>query len=120
MGKLEKLGKDKYWLRDEILIKNNAVPIVSGMTAYEMLHECPMGLLPQLAEELEKLDIQDDMSRFSETFHWFFTDVVASTDPKISVDDQAWKIVELNKLIQKTPTFRNRDKASTIILPTGD
>jgi hypothetical protein len=45
---------------------------------------------------------------------------VASTDPSITVDDQAWKIVELNKLIQRTTTFRNRDKRGTIVLPTGD
>ncbi len=120
MGRLEKLGKDKFWLRDEILRKNPKVPVVPGMMTYEMLQECPIRDLKELAGELKRAVAQDDMSRFSETFHWFFTDVVASTDPGITVDDQAWKIVELNKLIQKTPTFRNRDKASTIILPTGD
>ena len=120
MGRLEKLGKDKYWLRDEILRKNPKLPVVSGMMTYEMLQECPMSMLSQFDSDLKKAEAQDDMSRFAETFHWFFTDVVASTDPGITVDDQAWKIVELNKLIQKTPTFRNRDKASTIILPTGD
>jgi class 3 adenylate cyclase len=120
MGILEKLGKDKYWLRDEILQSSPGLSIAPVMTSYEMLQKCPTRLLNRLAEDLRKADAKDDMSRFSETFHWFFTDVVASTDPKVTVDDQALKIVELNKLIQKTATFRNRDKAYTIILPTGD
>ena len=120
MGRLEKLGKDKYWLRDEIFRKDPKVPVVPGMMTYEMLQVCHMAILNHLNLDLKKAETQDDMSRFAETFHWFFTDVVASSDPSITVDDQAWKIVELNKLIQKTPTFRNRDKASTIILPTGD
>lgn len=120
MGLLERLGKDKYWLRDEILRQNPRIAVVQGMMTYEMLKACPITLLSRILDEARKLDSKDDMSRFSETFHWFFTDVVASSDPKITVDDQALKIVELNKLIQKTPTFRNRDKAATIILPTGD
>jgi class 3 adenylate cyclase len=120
MGKLEKLGKDKYWLRDEILQRKPGLSIVPTMTSYEMLQECPAKLVTRIGEELRRIDVKDDMSRFSETFHWFFTDVVASTDPSVTVDDQALKIVELNKLIQKTATFKSRDKAYTIVLPTGD
>jgi hypothetical protein len=120
MGRLEKLGKDKYWLRDEILRKDRTISIVRGMTTYEMLQGCQMSLLKTFNVDLERAESQNDMSRFAETFHWFFTDVVASSDPSITVDDQAWKIVELNKLIQNTQTFRSRDTANTIILPTGD
>lgn len=117
---MQKLGKDEYWLRDEILRRNSDVPILTGMTSYEMLDACSLRLISELNEDLRKSEPEDNMSRFSETFHWFFTDVVAATDPDVTVDDQAWKIVELNKLIQRTTTFRNRDKEGTIILPTGD
>ena len=46
--------------------------------------------------------------------------VLYRSDPKVTVDDQARKIIELNKLIQRTTTFRNREHVSTTILPTGD
>jgi len=53
-------------------------------------------------------------------YNWFFTDIVASANPKIATDGQTHKIMALNDLIRKTGTFRKRTAKSCKILPTGD
>jgi hypothetical protein len=115
------MDKDTYWLIEQIRRKNPNVLLNPGMTMYETLDACSDDLLHKLDDYFKKVDITDfDLPQYAETFHWFFTDLVASSDPKTTVDDQARKIIELNRLIQKTNTFKNRDQMSTIIIPTGD
>jgi hypothetical protein len=121
MGRMQKMDKDVYWLIDQVHRREPAVPVNSAMTLYEVLDSCHDNLLFTLGDYLDKVDITDfDVPQYAEMYHWFFTDLVASSDPKVTVDDQARKIIELNKLIQRTTTFRNRDQRSTVILPTGD
>jgi class 3 adenylate cyclase len=121
LGKLIGLKKDKYWLFDQIRRLNPKIPVLPSMTEPEMLNACPDKLIFELKTGFESIaPSKQEISGLAETYHWFFTDLVASADPQVTVDDQALKIVELNKLIQGTATFRNRDMASTVILPTGD
>ncbi|MGI0012571.1 MAG: hypothetical protein ACREBU_03885, partial [Nitrososphaera sp.] len=121
LGKLMRLKKDKYWLFDQIRRLNPKIPLLPSMTEPEMLDACPDKLIFELKTDFESVaSSKQEISGLAETYHWFFTDLVASADPNVTVDDQALKIVELNKLIQGTATFRNRDVASTVILPTGD
>jgi hypothetical protein len=54
------------------------------------------------------------------TYHWFFTDIVAGSDPTITTNEQALKIIVLNQLIERTEVFRQRESDATLILPTGD
>jgi len=54
------------------------------------------------------------------TYHWFFTDIVAGSNPTIPSKEQARKVVVLNELIDRTETFKRRNPDSTVILPTGD
>jgi len=121
LGSLERIGMDKYWLLEQVKQRDPKIPIFSSLTSYEILCECPDSLLVDLKNLLKGVDAKSiDVPLFSETYHWFFTDLVASSDPKTPVDDQAHKIVELNKLIRNSMTFRTRDHETTIILPTGD
>ena len=58
--------------------------------------------------------------KLSKTFHWFFTDMVASSDPILSIENQIVKIQELIKRLKKTRTFKLRNSKSSIIHWTGD
>lgn len=121
MGRIQKLDKDVNWLIEQIRKRDPKVPVNAGMTMYEILDSCSNKILLELTSYLDEVDVTDfDIPRYAETYHWFFIDVVASSDPRITVDDQARKIIELNKLILKTSIFRNRDSSSTMIIPTGD
>jgi len=121
MGRLQKLDKDVNWLIEQVRRRDQNTSVNIGMTMFEILEASSNNILSQLDDYFDKVDVTDfDLPRYAETYHWFFIDLVASSDPKITVDDQARKIIELNKLIQKTSIFRNRDPSSTIILPTGD
>lgn len=121
LSKLIGLKKDKYWLADQIRLLSPKAQVLPSMTEIEMLNECPDKLIFELKKVFEGLgSTRQEISTFAETYHWFFTDLVASSDPNVTVDDQALRIVDLNKLIEGTATFRNRDVASTIILPAGD
>lgn len=121
MGIMEKLDKDKYWLL-ESMRKNNLRALPGrGTTRYELLLSCPTIFLSHLLDHLNKTSSDENESpKVAHSYHWFFTDIVASSEPSITVDDQARKIISFNKLIEKTNTFRNRDQKRTIILPTGD
>ena len=52
--------------------------------------------------------------------HWFYTDVVASSNPKTAVKEQVHKILVLNQLIMRAESFRQQDPKSIVILPSGD
>jgi len=121
MGRMQKMDKDVYWIIDQVHRREPGISVNPAMTTYEVLDSCPDELIFSLADYLEKVDVTDlDVPQYAEMYHWFFTDLVASSNPKVTVDDQARKIIELNKLIQRTSIFRNRDQTSTAILPTGD
>ena len=66
------------------------------------------------------MDAKVEPPPLTTTYHWFFTDIVASSDPDVSTNEQARKIIALNKLIEEIEVFRQRDPSSTLILPTGD
>ena len=56
----------------------------------------------------------------TQTYHCFFSDIVAGSNPTIPTKAQVQKIAVLNELISQTHTFKKRNISSTIILPTGD
>ena len=45
---------------------------------------------------------------------------MAASDPTKTTMDQARKIILLNRLIELTDSFKQRDTATTLVLPTGD
>lgn len=52
--------------------------------------------------------------------HFFFTDIVGLSDPRLSTKTQIKKIEMLNKLIKECKAFKTTSKESLIVLPTGD
>ncbi len=92
------------------------------MNSFQVLNFCPQEFLDDCLKTLKAKDIDDigDINSFTKTYHWFFTDIVAGSNPTIPSKEQARKVVVLNELIGRTETFKKRDPNSTVILPTGD
>ena len=119
---LNDTNRSKDWLLQEIKkhrLKSLVKPV---MNSFEMLKVLPDDFVYNLLRSLKGVDIEgfEDVQTLTKTFHWFFTDIVAGSNPTIPTKDQVRKIVVLNELISRTETFRKRDPDSTVILPTGD
>ena len=56
----------------------------------------------------------------TKTFHWFFTDIVGSSDPNITTEDQIEKITALIDSVKNTATFKSTTPDERYVLPTGD
>jgi hypothetical protein len=115
-----KRGKD--WLMQEVKKHRLKSHVKPSMNSFEMLKILPNDFVSKLLKSLRGDDIEgfEDVQTLTKTFHWFFTDIVAGSNPKIPTKDQVRKIVVLNELISRTETFSKRDPNSTVILPTGD
>jgi class 3 adenylate cyclase len=122
LGMMEKADKDKYWLLERIQSNRlDNIQVSPAMSRFEILDACPEDFLTQLADTLRHLSLPEyELPKYANTYHWFFTDIVASANPEITTDDQTRKIIALNDLIRKTQSFKTRVPDSTIILPTGD
>jgi len=119
---MEESHKTKEWIKKQIKKKSLKIPIKLSMNTFQILNDCPNDFLDYLIDSLKGRDIDDigDINSFTKTFFWFFTDIVAGSNPTVPSKEQARKVVVLNELIARTETFINRDPNSTVILPTGD
>ena len=122
MAMMEETHKNKVWLVKEV--KSSKFKIKPKITenSLQILNKCPDELIDIILEHLKGSDIDDltDISSLTKTYHWFFCDIVAGSNPTLVTKDQVRKIMVLNEIIKRTETFKNRDKENTIILPTGD
>jgi len=119
---MEESRKTKDWIFQEIKRKHLKLPVKRSMNSFQILNLCPDDFVSQLLDTLKAKDLDDigDINSFTKTYHWFFTDIVAGSNPTIPSKEQARKVVVLNELIERTETFKRRDPESTVILPTGD
>lgn len=119
---MEQTHKTKEWIKRQMKKKSLKIPIKLSMGSFQILNACPDDFLDHLLGSLKGHDIDDigDINEFTRTFFWFFTDIVAGSNPTIPTKEQARKVVVLNELIERTEIFQNRDPNSTVILPTGD
>ncbi len=119
---MEESHKTKEWIKKQIKKKSLKIPVKLSMNSYQILNSCPDKFLDYLIDSLKGRDIDDigDINAFTKTFFWFFTDIVAGSNPTIPTKEQARKVVVLNELIKRTEIFQHRDPESTVILPTGD
>jgi len=119
---IEEAQKTKEWIFQQIKKKHLKLPVKHSMSSFQVLNCCPDGFLSDSLKTLKAKDIDDigDINSITKTYHWFFTDIVAGSNPTIPSKEQARKVVVLNELIGRTETFKRRDPASTVILPTGD
>jgi len=119
---MEESAKNKEWLKRQIKTKSLKISVKLSMNSFQILHSCPDSFINDLLDTLKGKDLDDigDINSFTKTFFWFFTDIVAGSNPTIPSKEQARKVIVLNELIARTETFQNRDPNSTVILPTGD
>lgn len=119
---LEEAHKNKDWIFQQIKTRKLKLPIKRSMNSFQILNACPDDFIEHALHTLKARDIEDigDINSFTKTYHWFFTDIVAGSNPTIPSKEQAKKVVVLNELIERTETFKHRDPKSTVILPTGD
>ncbi len=120
---MEETHKDKNWILERIRANHLKIPeLKPTMGAVSILKVCPQNFISHLLGLLKfsEIDVFEGPPPLTTTYHWFFTDIVASSDPTITTNEQARKIIVLNKLIERTEVFRQRDPDSTLILPTGD
>jgi hypothetical protein len=56
----------------------------------------------------------------SKTYHFIYMDIVAFSDPRIYSDEQVEKIDALNNIVRSSQTYRDSDRNTRLVLPTGD
>jgi hypothetical protein len=119
---MEESHKTKEWIKKQIKKKSLKISVKLQMNSFQILNSCPDSFISDLLDTLKGKDLDDlgDINTFTKTFFWFFTDIVAGSNPTIPTKEQARKVVVLNELIARTETFQHRDPNSTVILPTGD
>ncbi|OLD33142.1 MAG: hypothetical protein AUI61_01480 [Thaumarchaeota archaeon 13_1_40CM_2_39_13_2] len=122
LGLLEETHRTKSWILQEIKKEGLMMPIKPTMNSYDMLCCCKTDFIRKILSFLkgEDIDNLEETQVHTKIYHWFFTDIVAGSNPSIPTRSQVRKIVILNELISKTTPFRDRDTRSTIVLPTGD
>ncbi len=114
------IGKD--WLLQEVK-KHRIRGIRPVMNSIEMLKRSPSHFISYLFNSI--IDPSPPDPRPSNLppikhLHWFYTDVVASSNPKITTREQVYKIMVLNDLISRAESFKKQDPKSIVILPSGD
>lgn len=119
---MEESNKTKDWLIEQIRLKHQRVALRSTMSTVGILKVCPHEFILHLLASMQSnnLDEFEGPPPLTQTYHWFFTDIVAGSDPSLTANEQARKIIVLNKLIERTDVFKQRDPDTTLILPTGD
>jgi len=121
LGIFDEKGLSKDWLLSEL--KRHHIKSTSPRTANtsEILSGCSIDGIKKILNILKQEDFSiKDLKTLTKTLHWFFIDMVASTDPTVSVKAQARKIYALNTIIETTEIFKKNDLHSLVILPTGD
>ena len=119
---MEESNKNKSWIARMIKKEKLKIPVKLTMNSFQILSGCPDNFIEKLLHSLKGQDIDDlaDVSSLTKTYHWFFTDIVAASNPNLVTTEQVRKSIVLNELILRTETFKNHDPKGTVILPTGD
>ena len=120
LGLLEEAHRGKDWILQEIKNRGIKIHVTPMMGIYEILDCCSDDFIGTILDALKGNDIRIPDGVQMNTYHWFFSDIVAGSNPSIPTKSQVSKIVALNDLILQTQTFKEKDDATTIILPTGD
>ncbi|MDE1763701.1 MAG: adenylate/guanylate cyclase domain-containing protein [Thaumarchaeota archaeon] len=120
LGLLEEKGKGRDWLLEEL--KRHKIKLgVMPTNAYDILRASPNDFVLHISRLLQNDEfLIEDVRTLTSTYHWFFTDIVGSSDPSISTKEQARKILILTDLIRKSEIFRQSNPGSAVILTTGD
>ena len=119
---MEETHKTKDWIIQQLKKKKLKGNIKHSMNSFQILSSCPPDFVEGLLHILKGGDIDDlgDISSLTKTYHWFFCDIVAGSNPTLVTTEQVRKVIVLNELISRTETFQQRNPDGTVVLPTGD
>ena len=121
LGILDEKSLSKDWLLEEL--KRHKIKTKESVSSntFEILKNCKPERIEKILKILKDEDLAvSDVKTLTKTLHWFFIDIVASSNPNLSVKSQARKINVLNTLIEKTNTVKKENLELLSILPTGD
>ncbi len=120
LGLLEEKDKGRDWLLEEI--KRHKIKLgIMPTNAYDILRASPNNFISHISRLLANDEfLHKDVRTLTKTYHWFFTDIVGSSDPSISTKEQARKILILTDLIRRSDAFRYGGTDSAVVLTTGD
>lgn len=122
LGLLDEKHRNKEWLIDEIRRHKLKLHMRYTVNSFEILKACPAGFISHLLRTLkhDDFDPSADIPVLVKTFHWFYTDLVGSSNPTILTKDQARMVWVLNELIGRTETFKDLNPKFDIMNITGD
>ena len=120
LGLLEEKEKNKDWVLEQLNRRKVKLRVAPTENTYEILKASPKKFVKYIYHLLKDDELAvREVQTLSTTYHWIFTDIIGSADPKMSVKAQARRIRTLNELTKKTETFKQRDPNSTKIHWTG-
>jgi hypothetical protein len=104
---MEESHKDKNWIMDQIRQKRQKITPKPDMGMVAILKMCTPDFILHMIGSLKNQELEDYEAPppLTQTYHWFFTDIVAGSDPSLTTNEQARKIIVLNKLIENTDIF---------------
>jgi len=121
LGILNEKNLSKDWLLGELRRYKVRSEAFTTKNNYEILKTVKSKIIEKIYESLSDEDlVLKDVKTLTKTLHWFFIDIVASSDPNLSIKSQARKIYALNTLIERTDVIKNNELDSLVLLPTGD
>ena len=106
LGILEEKNLSKDWLLGELKRHKIKTEVSVSSNSYQILKNCNPEKIQKILDVLKEDLVIKDVKTLTRTLHWFFIDIVSSSDPNLSVKSQARKIYALNELIQRTNTFK--------------
>jgi hypothetical protein len=120
LGILEEKSLSKDWLLGELKRHKIKLYVSPSSNSYQILKNCSPEKIQKILSVLKEDLAIKDVKTLTKSLHWFFIDIVSSSDPNLSVKSQARKINALNELIKRTDTFKKENLEYLVILPTGD
>lgn len=120
LGILEEKSLSKDWLLGELKRHKIKLDVSPSSNSYQILKNCSPEKIKKILSLLKEDLAIKDVKTLTKTLHWFFIDIVSSSDPNLSVKSQARKINALNELLKRTDTFKKENLEALVILPTGD
>jgi hypothetical protein len=120
LGIIEEKNLSKDWLLGELKKQKVKLKEFVSLNSFEILKKCNAKLIHKILNSLKEDLVIKDPKTMTKVLHWFFIDIVSSSDPKLPVKSQARKIYALNELIKRTETFKKENLEYLDIVPTGD
>ena len=122
LGLLDETHRGKDWILQQIKKSRVKAPFKHTMNSFQILKSCPGEFVSHVLQVLQGDDFENfgDVKTLTRTYHWFFCDIVAGSNPTVPTKDQVRKVVAINEIVARVETFKNRDKDSTVLLSTGD